>query len=259
MEYLKSPLRYPGGKSRAVKQIIKYFPKAEKYVFPFTGGASIELYTYQNISKNVFCYDVFQPLINFWNSLSESNSLLIEGIKKYYPLSKEQFYKLQKTSPNTYDAVEQGAEFYVLNRCSFSGSTLSGGISPNHPRFTKHGIENLRKYSNSNFHVTNLSFEKSIGEHEKESFMYLDPPYMIKGDNLYGNKGSTHKNFNHGLLREVLADRTNWIMSYNDSEEIRSLYSDYKIISLDWAYGMTKNRKSKEVLIFSKGVKSDIQ
>ena len=80
MDYLKSPLRYPGGKSRAVKEITKYFPKAEEYVFPFTGGASIELFTFQNLSKNIKCYDVFQPLINFWNSLSNHNDEMIEHI-----------------------------------------------------------------------------------------------------------------------------------------------------------------------------------
>ena len=250
MDYLKSPLRYPGGKSRAVKEITKYFPKAEEYIFTFTGGASIELFTFQNLSKNIKCYDVFQPLINFWNNLSTHNDEMVEHIQRHYPLPRDAFYSLQKNTKTTADPIQQGAEFYVLNRCSFSGSTLSGGISPNHPRFTEKGIESLRKYKGLGFAVENKSFEESISKTSSESFIYLDPPYKIKGDNLYGDKGSTHKFFNHLLLRDVLQDKKNWIMSYNDSDEIRNLYSDYKIISLEWAYGMTKNRKSKEILIF---------
>ena len=83
--------------------------------------------------------------------------------------------------------------------------------------------------------------------------MYLDPPYDLKNSSLYGNRGSTHRGFNHLLLREVLDEVDSWILSYNDNEEIRKLYADFTIYPLEWKYGMgnTKNttKKSSEVII----------
>jgi DNA adenine methylase len=221
------------------------------------GGGSVELYTYQVISKNVFCYDIFPPLVSFWKSLFNSNSELKTMVKEMYPLTKDRFYETQKSTELGQNEVRKGAEFYVLNRCSFSGSTLSGGISPNHPRFTERGIERLSLYSSLNIPVDEKDFSESIPLHAS-AFMYLDPPYKIVNENLYGHRGSTHKGFDHERLLSLLKGRTNWLLSYNDSPEIRDMYSGHEIISLEWAYGMTKNRKSKEVLIFSKDLKSDL-
>ncbi len=41
---IKSPLRYPGGKSRAVDVISKLLPEFDEYREPFLGGGSIFLY-----------------------------------------------------------------------------------------------------------------------------------------------------------------------------------------------------------------------
>ena len=44
---LKTPLRYPGGKSRAVTKMDQYFPDLGNYVEfrePFLGGGSVAIY-----------------------------------------------------------------------------------------------------------------------------------------------------------------------------------------------------------------------
>jgi DNA adenine methylase len=99
-----------------------------------------------------------------------------------------------------------------------------------------------------------LDFNESIVKHDKV-FKYLDPPYIIEGA-LYGKDGSTHKDFDHQGLFNLLNKTDNWIMSYNNCEEIRSLYKDYQMIEPVWAYGMSKNKRSNELLIFSKDIKS---
>ena len=85
----------------------------------------------------------------------------------------------------------------------------------------------------------------------KNVFTYLDPPYLIK-NSLYGKKGNTHKNFDHEGLASLLYKRDKWILSYNDSDDIRNLYKNYKIITPSWTYGMSNNKSSREVLILSK-------
>jgi len=246
---LKSPLRYPGGKSRAIKSIAPYFEKSETYISPFLGGGSIELFMMDITSSNIICYDIFEPLVDFWNCLINENDEFVSRVADLYPLSKNDFYKISKDN-SVKSKMENAVRFYVLNRCSFSGSTLSGGFSPNHPRFTEKGISSLRQYSNIKLSVEKLSFEVSIPKNK--GFMYLDPPYLLENSFLYGNKGDAHKGFDHNLLAEVVRERDGWIMSYNDCKEIKGLYSGHKMIELNWKYGMSKNKNSSEVLIFSK-------
>ena len=248
----KSPLRYPGGKSRAVDIICKLIPKNIKELCsPFFGGGSVELACASKGIK-VYGYDIFTPVVEFWTCLQDNHNLLAEEVEKYYPLPKEKFYELQQMQTNFTDIFQRAAVFYVLNRYSFSGATLSGGMSPDHPRFTQSSIQRLRNFYNPNIEVKELDFKKSINLH-RDTFLYLDPPYLIK-NNLYGKKGDAHKCFDHKGLAEILRERDNWILSYNNCPEIQELYEDYKIIYPSWKYGMSNDKYSNEVLIISKDI-----
>ncbi len=250
--YPKSLLRYPGGKNRAVSTIFSLIPKHEKILCsPFLGGGSIELASTTRMI--VRAYDLFEPLINFWKVLLKDPKTLAKEVKKYHPLPKERFYSLQKEFSSFTDNLERAAIFYALNRSSFSGTTLSGGMSPGHPRFTESSIERLKNFSVSNFSVECLDFTESIPKND-DAFLYLDPPYLNK-QALYGINGNTHIDFNHAKLSEMLSKRDRWILSYNDCPEVRYLYKKYRIIPLEWVYGMSKDKSSNEVVILSNDVK----
>lgn len=245
----RSLLRYPGGKTRGVEFITSFFPpNLDKLLSPFWGGGSIELSVAAK-GTEVIGYDVFVPLVEFWQCLQSQPEALATEVEKYYPLPKLQFYSLQQTQTHFRTKLERAAVFYVLNRSSFSGATLSGGMSPDHPRFTLTAIERLRSFYNPNFKVKKADFKDSLNNHP-DTFTYLDPPYWIKSS-LYGKKGSTHKDFDHEGLAEILHNRNHWILSYNDCEEIRELYEGFHILTPNWKYGMSNDKSSKEVLIFS--------
>lgn len=244
-----SLLRYPGGKTRAVEAITAYFPRIiDSICSPFFGGGSIEIYMAAKGVK-VLGYDAFNPLVEFWQCVQASSTKLADKVKEYFPLEKDRFYELQKKQHTLKTKLDRAAAYYVLNRSSFSGSTLSGGMSPGHPRFTLTSIERIRRFRNPNFQVEQMSFEASIKLNQK-NFLYLDPPYLIESS-LYGKNGDAHKNFDHELLASMLHRRANWILSYNDCEQIRALYADFNTITPSWKYGMSANKTSKEVLIFS--------
>jgi len=255
MSKMLSPLRYPGGKSRAVKILKEYIPQDTKELCsPFFGGGSFELYCAQQ-GINVYGYDVFKPIVEFWQCLISNKNKLANEVKKFFPLSKERFYELQKEQHSFSAKYKRAAAFFVLNRSSFSGSTLSGGMSPGHPRFTQSAIDRLKDFSVENFSVGQLDFNQSIQAHPN-ILLYLDPPYLIKGS-LYGKKGNTHKGFDHYGLLDLLKNRGQWILSYNNCEEIRTMYRDYKILYPEWAYGMSADKKSKEVLILSNDISNE--
>lgn len=248
----KSPLRYPGGKSRAVSQILGLLPANLKILCsPFIGGGSVEL-ACASKGITVHGYDAFEPLVNFWQVALAHPSRLANTVEKFHPLSKEEFYKLQIEYDSISGKIERAAILYALNRSSFSGTTLCGGMSPNHPRFTPSSIHRLRRFRAKNLSVACADFSKSIPKHQNH-FLYLDPPYA-NGEKLYGQKGDMHDGFSHETLADLIRSHDRWILSYNDCELIRDLYSGYEFISPKWTYGMNSSKLSNEVIIVSKGM-----
>ncbi len=247
---LKSPLRYPGGKTRGAKEIIKFFPqRLKKICSPFLGGGSIEVELANN-GVQVYGYDIFEPVTDFWQVLLKDSKKLSELVRKYYPLTSSKFYSLQLEYGKIRSKSERAAVFFVLNRASFSGATLSGGMSLGHPRFNEVAIKRLEDFKLKNLYVERADFRISLKKH-KNDFLYLDPPYA-NGEKLYGNKGDTHENFDHEGLADIITKRDSWALSYNDHPKVRKLYHGFKAIPLKWAYGMNNTKKSNELLILSK-------
>lgn len=247
----RSPLRYPGGKSRAARAIAEHIPQTEpRLCSPFLGGGWVELALSSRMDVSAF--DSFGPLVSFWEELLENPSRLAQNARTYYPLERETFYRLQENIFSERTRAWRAAKFFVLNRASFSGVTLSGGMSPGHPRFTLSAIRRVEQFERPRrpFTVKCRDFRDVIPAHPNH-FLYLDPPYLIKSDNLYGVRGSNHKGFDHRALFELLSKRDRWVLSYNDSPQIRDLYRGYRIEPLSWVYGMGNDKRSREILILS--------
>jgi DNA adenine methylase len=260
---MKSPLRYPGGKTRAVKYILPYIPKdITELCSPFFGGGSVELAVVER-GTMVYGYDVFQPLTNFWHHLLRtpmSLSILADSLRTsngaLRGLTRQDFLKLKQdliSKPCT--SIDQAAKFYALNRSSFSGATLSGGYSKQaaYQRFTNSSILRLWVFEAYNLEVRKAGFKQSIQAHP-DAFLYCDPPYLLENNNLYGKNGDTHAGFDHEGLFNLLNERKGWVLSYNNSPQIREMYKDYQIIEAEWAYGMrnvsTKTMgSSSEILV----------
>tara|TARA_R110002033_G_scaffold127373_1_gene168886 strand:- start:300 stop:1055 length:756 start_codon:yes stop_codon:yes gene_type:complete len=242
-----SLLRYPGGKTRAVNRLLSLIPEGVEICSPFVGGASVEI-ALSNRGQMVKCYDNYEPIVCFWQSVASNANLLhkkVLNISNCYNVDKLMFKDFQESIKNR--GKDMDAKFFILNRCSFSGSTNSGGMSKNHPRFNKSCTDKMLNFKSKNITFELMDFKESIKENP-EAFLFLDPPYDIDCF-LYGDKGSTHKNFDHNGLSKILNSRKNWLMTYNDNGYIRDLYKDCKIEEIEWAYGMNKSKKSNEIII----------
>jgi DNA adenine methylase len=254
-------LRYPGGKSRAVKHLLPFVPQGTKEMAaPFFGGGALELACVER-GIRVHGYDSFMPVVYFWQAVVENPNLLAEVVRVQHPLGdKKRFKYFQQVLSKACEENEPfsyrlAAIFFILNRCSFSGTTLSGGMSSEAAarRFTVSSIDRIRDFPLKNFAVQKADFKDSIPCHG-DMFLYCDPPYMLKKErnNLYGDKGDAHRGFDHLALHGLLAARNNWMLSYNNCPEILELYKDYEIYYPDWSYGMSQDKDSKEVLIIAK-------
>ena len=194
-------------------------------------------------------FDAFSPLVAFWQHALTSPKRMAEKVRdSYLPLERSAFYELQKSFSTVEDSFDRAVRFFVLNRASYSGVSLSGGMSPGHPRLTPSVVARLESFKAPNLDVQKADFADSLALHPN-TFAYLDPPYLLGSPCLYGEQGNMHKGFDHERLARILCKRKGWVLSYNDCEAVRKLYRGHKIIELKWVYGMSKSKKSSEILI----------
>ena len=249
-------LRYPGGKTRAVKLLLSLIPDPEepKIVSPFFGGGSVEI-ALANRGSEVIGYDVFKPLTDFWSVLlSDRKDFMIDYIYNIIgsEFTKKKFNKSRQFIKESFDGdaepEEIGAHYYCLNRSSFSGTTMSGGYSAAAAsgRLNENAILRLKNFKVEGLTVLNESFEQSIPRHH-DAFLFLDPPYY-SAKKLYGISGEL-QTIDHFLLFKMLRKRDRWILCYDNCPEIRKMYKNYYIYDVNWAYGMNKTKKSKEIII----------
>ena len=252
---MKSPLRYPGGKTRACKtldEIIneKGFDKSV-VISPFFGGGSFEFFLCNKYGSKLIVNDKFKPLISFWKSVQIRKAELCSELRKLLNVvSKSIFSTMRDTIMEDTDDFIQGYKYFVINRCSFSGATLSGGFSAesSKKRFTESSIKRTEDLNLNDVEFHNLDFETFLKG--KKGLIFLDPPYYLnENSNLYGKNGDMHENFNHEKLFQVLKKRKNWIMTYNNCDYIRDLYKNYEIREVKWSYGMNASKESSEIVI----------
>ena len=258
----KSPLRYPGGKTRACKILEKIvnenfdLSQFDTLMSPFLGGGSFEFHMQNAHSLKVVANDKFKPLYNFWKACQSDKANLCSKLHDLIDtIDKDTFAQYRKDIMGI-DGLEQSVMYFVINRCSFSGATLSGGFSTEAAakRFTQSSINNIKKLNLTNFAIHNMDFSEFLDKHHSDKcLLFLDPPYYLESKSkLYGNNGDMHEHFDHNEFYNCISQKTNWIITYNNCDFIRNLYKDYTILDASWSYGMNKTKKSSEIVIIAK-------
>jgi len=254
LKSLKTPIRYPGGKSRALSKLFQYIPDLKDYTEyrePFLGGGSVAL----EVSKryphlNIWVNDLYEPLYNFWRELQDHGQALRDELvqlkqrhidqasaRTLFDSAKEYLGRPLEETKNFHRAVS----FYIVNKCSFSGLSESSSFSPqaSDSNFSFAGIDRLPEYQKliANWTITNKSYEYLLTDC-KDVFTYLDPPYEI-GSNLYGKRGNMHKSFNHDFFA-TKCDRFigPQLISYNSSQLIRDRFNGWTVGEFAHTYTM---------------------
>jgi len=252
MKSLKTPLRYPGGKSRAITKMAQYLPEMSmynEYREPFLGGGSVALYmTKQFPHLKVWVNDLYKPLANFWQTLQHEGDEITTRLRTFKtaystPEKAKDLFLESKELVNDASAsvITRAVSFYIVNKCSFSGLTESSSFSKqaSESNFSLRGIEKLPEYSKliENWKITNLSYEE-LKTDNKNIFTYFDPPYEI-GIPIYGKRGDMHKYFDHDKFASDCDGQTNHQMiSYNSTQVIRNRFKNWYASEFDLTYSM---------------------
>ncbi len=244
---IKSPLRYPGGKSRAVDLIASLVPKFDEFREPFLGGGSVFIYLKQKFpNKKFWVNDLYVELFKFWQMSQHNVDAVIEKVYEWRNNFSDgkMLHKFLAENISQFNDLEKAAAFFIFNRITFSGTTESGGYSEQayHGRFTESSIQRLNHFGKviGDAKITNFDFQKVIETEGENVFIFLDPPYFSATKSaLYGKNGNLHKGFDHVRFAETMKNcKHNWLITYDDSEFVRELFSFANIIPWDLTYGM---------------------
>ena len=254
---LKTPLRYPGGKSKAIKTLTPWFPQIiSEYREPFIGGGSIAIQItklYPDIP--VWINDLYVPLYNFWVQLRDRGEELSERVReekqrtldagdkdKVTKKAKELFNKY-KEEIDTYDDFEKAVAFFIMNKCSYSGLTENSTFSQTASRsnFSLVGADKLAQFSKliKNWKITNIDYSELMKAHGSgNTFIFLDPPYDIK-DFLYGKNREMHKSFDHDRFADDVYNCVHkFMITYNVNDRLMELYKNYNLKEWKLRYSM---------------------
>jgi DNA adenine methylase Dam len=280
MKSLKTPLRYPGGKSRACTKMDSYFPDLRNYAEfrePFLGGGSVAIHiTKKYPNLKIWVNDLYEPLVNFWQQLQifgidlKDKLVDLKSANNTPELARDLFLKAkEQINDQSLPSIDRAVAFYIVNKCSFSGLTESSSFSPqaSNSNFSMRGIEKLPEYSKliAKWRITNYSYDYLM-DGDTTSFVYLDPPYDIK-DNLYGNKGSMHKGFDHDKFAADCDDcPMHQLISYNSDQLVKDRFKNWNAAEFDLTYTMRsvgeymrEQKQRKELLLFNYGIEGLVE
>lgn len=268
-----SPLRYPGGKSRIadfVKQIIKDNKLLDGvYVEPYAGGAAVALSLLMSeYVSRIIINDKDRSIFAFWHSVLNETERLCQYIEET-PVTMEIWREQRELQSiekkKTADLFSLGFSTLFLNRTNRSGIIKAGVIG---------GLEQTGNYKiDARYKKEELiarirriaAYADRIELHNEDAvdlvskishiapqntIMYLDPPYYKKGRGLYMNY---YNDSDHRAIRDIITnvDTIKWMVSYDNSCFIKSLYKEYRSQEFYLNYSANNNGKGTEVLFFS--------
>jgi DNA adenine methylase len=255
--HLKTPLRYPGGKSKAIKTLSQWYPQnISEYREPFIGGGSIAIdITKKHPHIPVWINDLYIPLYNFWIQLRDNGEELSERVieEKQNTLDAGDSDKITERAKNLfdtyreeidkYDDFEKAVAFFIMNKCSYSGLTENSTFSPtaSNSNFSLVGARKLADFSKliKYWKITNLDYSEVMNSYATgDAFIFLDPPYDIK-DFLYGKNREMHRSFDHErFAQEVYKCKSKFMITYNLNDRLCELYKDYYLKEWKLRYSM---------------------
>lgn len=267
-----SPLRYPGGKNRIFSFVSSLIKRNNlegcAYVEPFAGGAGLALHLLvEGIVSEIYLNDLDKSIYCFWKTVigdSESVCRWIEDV--------EVNMETWKKAKNIYTNFEKYSDFeiamatFYLNRANVSGIITGGPIGGMgqkskykiNARFNKEDlvkrIKLISTYSKQ-IHLSGLDgneFLRRVDSMDKKLFIYIDPPYVNKGAQLYMNffQEQNHRD----LIQTISKLKHKWIVSYDNTDLINEIYCRYIRITHRLSQ-CTSNRIGDEILIIHPGLK----
>lgn len=253
---IKSPLRYPGGKTRAIERMKQLIPaEFDEYREPFLGGGSFFIHLKQKFTGARFWVNDLNPeLYYFWKHAQSDSEELAKEIRKVKGTRSDGqslFNELVTANVHALTGLERAVRFFVLNRITFSGVVEAGGYSQQAftGRFTESSIDRVAQLGPilEGVKITHLDYRELLLDGGREVFTFLDPPYFkATKSKLYGKNGILHTEFEHAEFANVMKRCAHsWLITYDNSPEIKQNFEFANRYEWELQYGMNNYKQGK--------------
>lgn len=248
-QYCETPLRYAGGKTRAVGFVVELLPShVHRVASPFLGGGSVEVAIANELGVEVKAYDVFDILCTYWRVQLSAPRALARRLRGLPP-DRDTFGAVKERLAAHWKGVSRlnrydlAAHYYFNSNTSYGPHFLGwpSDLYLNPKRYAKM-VNKLEAFRAPSLSVRCQDFEQSIPQHDGD-FLYCDPPYYLDEGNMFvgmyphRNFPIHHNGFRHDRLRDLLLQhRGGFILSYNDCPTVRRWYADCNIDTPTWQY-----------------------
>lgn len=266
-----SPLRYPGGKGRLApwlaELVVANKLKGGCYVEPYAGGAGAALYLLlQGFVKRIIINDADPAVYAFWHAVVHQSEELIDHIQsRPATMDTRDHARMVLSTPSDYSASELAFATFFLNRTSRSG-ILNGGVIGGKAQAGRYKLDarynqedlvgRIRAIAARKDSIKVLGMDaldlltKVCPKLPKKSLIYLDPPYYVKGSQLYRN---CYEHADHASVAKAAKKLSHpLLITYDDTPEIRKIYRGVKssLFSLQYSTHMARPTAS-EVLFYA--------
>ena len=250
---VKSPLSgWMGGKFLLSKQIIPMIPAHDCYCEPFAGAAWV--FFKKERSKVEVLNDINTDIITLYRVVQHHLEEFIRWFK-WVLVSRNEFERWLQAEPKTLTDIQRAVRFFYIQKNSFGGRVdkPSFGYAPSSPpRLNLLRIEedlSQAHLRSSQVYIENLNYLDLIKRYDRDqTFFYIDPPYWNCED-YYGDGIFSKSDFN-ALAAQLAGIKGKFLLSLNDTPEVRAIFSDFVIDSVSVPYSCGKKRTlAKEVLI----------
>ena len=270
-----SPLRYPGGKAKLAPYFARVMAsqpvRVATYAEPYAGGAGAGLYLLsEGHVDRLLINDLNPGIAAFWRSVVKTPDKFIERIESE-EVTLESWRRHRKIylSPHEVDDLDLGFATFFLNRCNRSGILTArpiGGLEQTgkwkiDARFNRPGlVARIRHIQTiaSRITVTEksaLDFVSSVSRRVNPVLFYVDPPYLVKGEEL---SMSSHSWGDHEKLAKILSkSRHPWILTYDADQRVRNLYPSNRCLEYSISHTAQSQKIGRELMLFSRGLRID--
>jgi DNA adenine methylase len=268
MTLFPTPFRYPGGKTKLSHYVSEIFSNNflidGHYAEPYAGGAGLALsLLFNGFARYIYLNDLDKSIFAVWHCILNETDHLCRYVNDVTVDFEE--WKRQKEvqrCKDSADLLSLGISTLFLNRTNRSG-VISGGVIGGNlqqgnykidARFNKKSlIEQIQKiaFFRARVQISNLDAKifliEKVANLPLKTLVNLDPPYYVKGRQLYKN---SYKHSDHEELSQIIPKLDQfWIVTYDNVEPIKSLYSQYTPFEFKLPYSVNKKFKGKEILI----------
>ena len=265
-----SPLRYPGGKRKLAGFLKSAFEANDlcdgTYVEPYAGGAAVALsLLLEHYAWRVIINDADPNVYAFWWAVLNDTEGLVRLIRDT-PVDMDQWHRQKQIlRSSSYESLlKRGFAAFFLNRTNRSG-IIDGGVIGGQAqagrykvdvRFNKadlsQRIELIAQHKNriEVFGLDALELVRQVVPTlSSKSLIYFDPPYYVKGRDLYANY-YRHDDHVH-IAQTVRMLRVPWIVTYDDVTAIRELYLGERFLEFSLTYSAHEERpRGAEVMFY---------